>query len=193
MPRRDFFGPLLGLGFTRLPSDLGFGLGRQGPDQRVHEVAGPPTVGGRDGVQLVPTHGVELGALEFAPLVVGLVDRDHDRGGRAAQDLGGLDIRRRHPGRGIHHEDDHVGFTDRQSGLVLDAGLDGVVRVEFEPAGVHDDEAPAVPLRVAVEPVARRAGPILHDGGPATDDPIEQRALADVRPSDDRDDRDPGT
>ena len=135
---------------------------------------------------------MELGAFELALLVVGLVDRDDDRGRRAAQDRGRLEVGRGHPGRRIDDEHDHVRLGDRETGLLLDPHLDRVVRVQLEAAGVDDDEPAAVPFGVAVQPVARRSRPILDDRRPAADDPVEERALADVRPADDRDDRDAG-
>ncbi len=63
----------------------------------------------------------------------------------------------------IDHEQDDVGLGDRQAGLLLDACLDRIVRVELEAAGVDDDEAPAVPLGVAVQAVAGRPGAVLDD------------------------------
>ena len=63
----------------------------------------------------------------------------------------------------IDDEDDDVGLGDRQPGLLLDARLDRVVRVDLEAAGVDDDEPPAVPLGVAVEAVTGRPGAVLDD------------------------------
>ena len=63
--------------------------------------------------------------------------------------------------------------------------------LELETAGVDDDEAPAVPLGVAVQPVARRPRPVLDDRRALAEEPVEERALADVRAPDDGDDRDP--
>ena len=93
------------------------------------------------------------------------------------------------PGRGIDHEDDDVGLGDREAGLLLDAQLDRVVGIDLEAAGVDDHEPPAVPLGVAVQPVARRPRAVLDDRRARPDDAVEERALADVRPADDGDDR----
>ena len=93
------------------------------------------------------------------------------------------------PADGVDHEDDDVGLGDRESGLLLDARLDRVVRVDLQAAGVDDHEAPAVPLGVAVQPVARRAGAVLDDRRARADDAVEERALADVRATDDGHDR----
>ena len=67
------------------------------------------------------------------------------------------------PGHRVDDEQDDVGLGDRQAGLLLDARLDRVVGVELEAAGVDDDEAPAVPLGVAVEAVAGRPRAVLDD------------------------------
>ena len=189
--RGDLVGPRLGIGLARLARELALALGRQRPDDRVEQVTGPAAVRGGDRVGLVPAHGVELGALELALLVVGLVDRHDDRRLGPPQDVRGLAVRGGHPGRGIHHEDDDVGLGDGQPGLLLDAGLDGVVRVELEPAGVDDHEPPVVPLPVAVEAVTGRPGAVLDDGRAPADDPVEERALADIGTPDDGDDREP--
>ena len=160
----DLVGPGLGLGVARLARPLLVALGRQRPDDRVEQVARAAPVRGRDRVGLVPAQRVELGALELALLVVGLVDRDDDRRLGAAQDLGRLLVGRGHPGRGIDDEHDDVRLGDGQPGLLLDARLDGVVGIQLEAARVDDHEAPAVPLGIAVQAVARRAGPVLDDG-----------------------------
>ena len=59
----------------------------------------------------------------------------------------------------------------------------------LEPAGVDDDEPAAVPLGVAVQPVTRRPAAVLDDRRALPEDAVEERALADVRATDDGDDR----
>ena len=141
------------------------------------------------GVDLLPAEAVELEAIELALVVVGLVDRDdHRRRGRA-QEVGRLLVGRGHAADGIDHEHDDVGLTDGQAGLLLDVRLDRVVRIDLEAAGVDDDESPAVPLGVAVQPVTGRPGTVLDDRRARTEDPVEERALADVRATDDGHDR----
>ena len=55
-------------------------LGRQRPDDHVQQVGHAPSVQRADGVGLLPAQGVELGRLELALLVVGLVGgHDHRR------------------------------------------------------------------------------------------------------------------
>ena len=72
-------------------------------------------------------------------------------------------------------------------------GLDRIVGVDLEPAGVDDDEPPAVPLGVAVQPVAGRPGAVLDDRRALAEEPVEERALADVRSADDGDDGHPAS
>ena len=59
--------------------------------------------------------------------------------------------------------------------------------VELEAAGVDHHEAPPVPVGLAVDPVAGRARRILDDRGALADHPVEERALPDVRATDDGD------
>ncbi len=179
--RGDLVGPCLGLGLARLARQLLLGLGRQRPHDRVEQVAGPAAVRRGDRVRLLPAERVELHALELALLVVGLVHGHDDRGRGAAQQLGRLGVGGGHAGRGVDHQHDHVGLVDREPGLLLDPGLDGVVRVDLEAAGVDEHEASSVPLGVAVQPVTGRPRAVLDDGRPRADDPVEERALADVR------------
>ena len=146
-------------------------------------------MGRRDRVGLVPAEGVELHRVELALLVVGLVDRDDDRRRRTAKQLGGLRIGWRHAGRRVDDEDDDVGLGDGQACLLLDPSLDRVVGIELQPAGIDDDEAPGVPLGVAIQAVPGRARAVLDDGRAPTDDAVEQGALADVRAAHDGHDR----
>ena len=93
------------------------------------------------------------------------------------------------PGRGIDHEHDDVRLGDRQAGLLLDARLDRVVRVELQAAGVDEHEAPAVPLGVAVQPVARRPGAVLDDRRALAEDRLKSVLLPTFGRPDDGDDR----
>jgi len=72
---------------------------------------------------------------------------------------------------------------------LLNLLLDRVARLDLEPARVDRDEAPAVPLGIAVDAVAGGSGAVFHDGGPVADHAVEQGALTDVRTTDHGDDR----
>ena len=171
----------------------GLALGRQRPDDGVQQVRHAAAVRGRDGVGLLPAQRVELGGLELALLVVGLVGARRApascerRRISAASSSAGV-----RPVIGVDHEHDHVRLDDRDPRLLLDPLLDRVAGVDLDAAGVDDDEPPAVPLGVAVQPVAGGPGPVLDDRRALADDAVEQRALAHVRPADDGDDRQPG-
>ena len=96
----------LDLGFARLRSISDADSGGQRPDDGVEQVARAAAVERADAGRSPPSRGVELGALELAALVVGLVD-DHDdrRLGRAQQVRSprrqrGSGRRQRRPGTG---------------------------------------------------------------------------------------------
>jgi hypothetical protein len=94
-------------------------------------------------------------------------------------------VQRRQPGVRVDHEQDEVGLLDRDARLVLDPLLDVRARLELEAAGVDEGEAAPIPLRRAVHPVARRPGHVLDDREARADEPVEERALPDVRATDD--------
>ncbi len=145
----------------------------------------------RDGERVLPPVAMELRGVVLAPLAVRLVRGDHHRYACAPQELRRLLVGRRLARRGVDHEQDQVRLVDRQACLFLDLRLDRVARAAFEPAGVHDDEPASVPLGLAVQPVPRGPRTVLDDRGPLPDDAVEERALADVGSSDDRDDGQP--
>src|SRR6185436_19616966 len=62
-------------------------------------------------------------------------------------------------------------------------------RERIQAARVDDAEARRPPVADAVATIARDAGRVLDQRGLAADQAVEQRRLADVRPSDQRDER----
>ena len=87
----------------------------------------------------------------------------------------------------VDDEDHRVGLGHRLARLLGHFGDDATGFVGLEAAGVDDDELAAVQLCIAVVPVAREPGEIGDDGIAALRDSVEQRRLADVGPSDERD------
>jgi hypothetical protein len=142
-----------------------------------------------DRIRLLPAERIKLRGIGLALGVVGLVDRDDDRLRRSSEERRGLLVGGRDAGNGVDEKEDDVGLADRQPGLLLDLELDRVGRVHLQAAGVDDDEAPAVPIGIAVHPVAGRAGTVLDDRLAAAHDAVEERRLADVGPADDGDHR----
>ena len=190
-PRRSSSAHASASASRALRASLRLALGRQRPDDRVEQVAGAAAVGRRDRVGLLPAERVELGGLELALLVVGLVDGDDHRLGRRGA---GVRAASRSAGRRRRSSASTTNTMTSASAIASRAcswtrASIGSPGLELEPAGVDDDEPPAVPLGVAVEAVAGRPGAVLDDGRALADEPVEQRALADVRPADDGDDR----
>ena len=188
----DLLRPLVGFLLLGLAGDLLLGLGRQRPDDGVEEVAGSAAVRGGDRVCLLPAERVELRGIRLALGVVGLVDGDDDGLRRPPKQGRRLLVGRRQAGHGVDEEDDDVRLADREAGLLLDLQLDRVSRIDLETAGVDDHEPPAVPIGVAVHPVAGRPGAVLDDRLAPSDDPVEERRLPNVGPADDGDHRQTG-
>jgi hypothetical protein len=142
----------------------------------------------RDRERLAQAHPVELVDQLVALGVVDLVDREHDRLAGRAQPGRDLEVERREPERPVDDEDEEVGLADRALGLAVDAGADHVARRDrIEPAGVDHAQRAAEVVDVAVAAVAGQARRVVDERGPAADEPVEQRRLADVGPADERD------
>jgi hypothetical protein len=88
----------------------------------------------------------------------------------------------------IAHEDDRIGLVDRGLGLAA-RELRELVAVAVEPPGVDHHEGTRPIAADAVVAVARDAGAIGDDRVTTPGQLVEQRRLADVRPADQRDDR----
>ena len=86
---------------------------------------------------------------------------------------------------GVDDEEHSVGEIDGDLGLGSDGCVDAS-RVGLPAAGVDDREAAPVPLGLVVNPVAGHAGGVFDDGLATTDDAVDERGLAHVRPPDDR-------
>ena len=107
---------------------------------------------------------------------------------RAAQDLDHRLVGVGDADGGVDDEQHGVGQRHRHLGLGGDA-LRQAAGVGVPAAGVDDGEGAAVPVGVVGDPVAGDAGDVLHDRLAASDDPVDQRRLADVGAPHDGEDR----
>ena len=179
-----FLGEVLGCDRYRR---LGLGRRREALHDEVGEVAGVAAVLRRDRDGRVEAEGVELDRIGFAGRVVALVDdEDHRRLG-ASQAVRDLVVERGDAGVGVDHEQDEIGLLDRHPCLLLDALLDVGPGLQLQAAGVDHGERAAGPLRGAVDAVAGGARDVGDDRDALADEPVEERALADVRAADDGD------
>ena len=95
-------------------------------------------------------------------------------------------VDRGQPGAAVDHEHERVGLADRAQRLAVDARADHVVRgLGIEPAGVDHAHRGAEVIALAVAAIAGEVRGVVDERGPAADEPVEQRRLADVRPADD--------
>ena len=167
--------------------DLGLLLGRrlgQRLQDGVEHVARAAAVQRRDRDRLPQPEVPQAVGLGLGALVVDLVGGQDDRLAGLAQDLDDRLVDVGDPDGRVDDEQHRVGERDRDLGLAGDP-LGEPAGVRVPAAGVDDGEGPAVPERVVGDPVPGHAGHVLDDGLPASDDPVDQRRLADVGPADD--------
>ena len=146
---------------------------------------------GADRVRLTEPERKELPALVLPAVVVGFVGDDDHLAPVATQPAGDRLVLVGHPDGRIDHEQHNVGATNGR--LHLAAHLDLEIAAGRRPAArVDHPERHAEPLGLELLAVAGDAGPVLDDRRLLAEDAVEQRALADVGPADDHDDRQRG-
>ena len=139
-----------------------------------------------DGIRIAGAERQELPAVVLAPVVVGLVgDQQHGRLD-PPQPIGEGLVVLGHARRRVDQEQHDVGGLDGRLDLAADLRVE-VVAARQPAAGVDQQEVDAQPLGLGLLAVAGHAGSVLDDGHLLADDPVEQRALADVGAADDDD------
>src|SRR4051794_10411192 len=129
---------------------------------------------------------VEVGLLERGD--VPLVEDERRRTALLHRQLGDAQVLGRDAVVGVADDQRDVGALDRalgaQGGVVLDRL--GDLRLPAHAGGVDDHQAAAVDLEREVDRVARRARDLGDDHALAAQEAVDQRRLADVRATDDR-------
>src|SRR6185295_16759316 len=90
----------------------------------------------------------------------------------------------------VDDEENQIRFADRLTDLTADLDVHWRARIVGDAAGVDEPEMTPGPIGLREVAIARRAGFLGDDGAVVADDAIEERRLADVRPSDECDDGD---
>ena len=122
-----------------------------------------------------------------AAAALGLVGDQHDGLAERAQQLGEMAVERRQAGAGIDDEQADVGRADRGLGLRAHAAGERIRRGLVEAGGVDGGEFEPADAGLALAPVAGDARQVVDQRQPLADEPVEQRRLADIRPTDDGD------
>ena len=170
--------------FASLLRDLRATVYAGGLLDEVAQLADADIMLGRDRQRLAEPKGEGFvhACLRRAPLhFVG--GDDHRLAGRAhefGEDLiAGNDPRPR-----IDQENDKVRLLDGLDSLLAHAG--GETRIAMlEPSGIDQPDGARSKLGVGLAPVARQSGLIVDKGEALAGEPVEQRRLADIRPTDD--------
>jgi hypothetical protein len=161
---------------------------RHAADDRVEQIARALPVDRRNGKHFFRAERVELEVVG-GPRVVDLVRHHHPRPLRGTQHFGHVIVARMQASLGVDHEQEEIGFGDRLVNLAPDFELHRRARIVGHAAGVDEPVGVPRPLGAREMPVACGPGLVGHDGRVVTHQSIEQRRLTDVRPSDQRNDR----
>jgi len=115
---------------------------------------------------------------------------DHDHAlRRLPQQLGDLVVLRQATGPGVHDEEHQGGVVQHLADLGPDRRRNALFRLRVEAPGVHEEYVAALDHPLRGHAVAGDARPVLDQGAPLADQPVEERALPDVRAAHDRDPR----
>ena len=112
---------------------------------------------------------------------LGLVDEEHHGTARFAQVLRDARVVRRQTRTGVAHEENDVGLFDREFGLTGHRLDDAFALHGLETARVDDDVGTRTDAALTVLTVAGEARIIGDDGVAASRESVEERRLADIR------------
>src|SRR5437879_2323922 len=123
---------------------------------------------------------------------VELMDGQEKRTVGLAQQADKLEVRASYLRSTVDDHDDGCSFIQRHTRLAEDFCRDEILFFREDATRIDHAKPTATPFCVPVEAIPRDAGLVAHDGTPRTDDTVEERGLAYVRPAYDRDNRNPG-
>ncbi len=166
---------------------FGFGRLRQVGRQRLQKVAHALAVLGRDGNGIAEAKGVGLEQAGVGGGPFGLVGGEHQRDTGGAQEVGEAAVERRQPDAGVHQEQDGIGGLHRRLGLRGHAGGEAAGGRLVKAGGVDGDKAQVAEAGLALAAVAGDTRRVIDQRHAMADKAVEQRRLADVRPTDNRD------
>ena len=163
--------------------------GRAARAQDLEELGHPPPVLGGHGHRIAEAQAIEIREPARLGLGVRFVRRQDDGAAASPEDSRDLEVERRRTLACVDDEQDQVRLLDRREHLAAHALDQGLLGRGIEPARVDHRRLPPLEAHAAVEPVARHARGVTDERLPPADETIEERGLADVRATDDRDDR----
>ena len=160
---------------------------RERPAERVVEVGEPLAMLGRDRDRLAEPKLVGFEHAGRSCPALALVG-DHDGGlAGSAHKIGKNSIFRHRACARIDQEQYCIGGSKRGLGLLLHAPGQAFGRGRLEARGVDHGELKIAEPRAALAPVAGDAGAVVDQCEAFADEAVEQRRLADIRPSDNGD------
>jgi hypothetical protein len=121
--------------------------------------------------------------------IVGLVCHQDDWLAAAAQQLRHLSVARVWSGSSVNKEQNQVGGINGNTCLVLDSNLDRITNGRLHSTRVYNTEAHPIPFHDANQAIPGGTCAIFHNRAPLTNEAIKEGALADIRATNERDER----
>jgi len=154
-------------------------------DQGIMQVAQPLAVLGRERHWRAETEAMCLGQALLAGAAFALVGDHDDLGSPATQPRCEALVERHDAGAGVDQEKHDIGAVDGALGEAAHARLERLATLGLPPRRIEQGEGEITELCRRFADVPRHAGRVVDDGAAAPDQPVEQRGLADIGPTDD--------
>ena len=146
-------------------------------------------MGSRNGKEGIEAQGVELVRGELLLVAIDLIDRKKNRRVTPPQHINRLGICRVDAFLAIEQKNNQVGFRNGQACLFLHPSDKPFLFARIDPAGIHEQKRAALPFYLGEITVPSDARRIVHDGLTSAAQTIKQRGLANVRATDQGNDR----
>ena len=152
-------------------------------DQRIDAV----TLRRRNCVRVANTQLVELGSHARVVHAFGFVDRKVHGQPATTQQISDARILWRNACTAVDDKENDVGFIERLQRLPRHFLQDAVFSHGLEATGIDDDEAMVADAALAILAITRETGEVGNQRRARTRESVEERALSDVRTSDEGD------
>ena len=159
------------------------GLNRHGGEHRIEQVIQAVTVFGGDREYISDSEAVKVSQRSGLLKRVNFVYREKDRFAGPVQQARQLQVGGGEFGAAIDHHDHGGGFIQGDFGLAENLRRNECLIVGDNAAGIDNAQRSSAPFRLGIKPVAGDAGFVADDGAPRSRQPVKERGLANIGPS----------
>lgn len=142
---------------------------------------------GRNRQRIAEAEAVGLAQSADPGAAFAFVGQQDHRAAPAAQPVGEMIVHRRDAGAAVDDEQHGSGFLHRRLGLQPHAAGDGLAIGIFQAGRIDGGEFEIAEMCGTLAAVAGDTGRVVDNGQPSSDQAIEQRRFADIRPADNGD------